>query len=200
MAPGSCCHCWHGAVNGSSVVFALGKRATGSGHGSVVTPSCGTANWCHRSVYQRHRSQRFGTMAHQQRRNAAEKNHPPAAKRSLRCEPNPAASGPSTTTTNGPTPRPNRQADKRHHRALKQPDTTQPTTRPPAHHHPHEKSEPRERKDRRVPAGDEGRIQTGPGRPVSPRCVRDLRPVHRRLALSICLLTVGFGALRDSEI
>jgi hypothetical protein len=139
-------------------------------------------------------------MAHQQRHNAAEKNHPAAAKRSLRCEPNPAASGPSTTTTNGPTPRPNRQADKRHHRALKQPDTTQPTTRPPAHHHPHEKSEPRERKDRRVPAGDEGRIQTGPGRPVSPRCVRDLRPVHRRLALSICLLTVGFGALRDSEI
>lgn len=37
MAPGSCCHCWHGAVNGSSVVFALGERATGSGHGSVVS-------------------------------------------------------------------------------------------------------------------------------------------------------------------
>lgn len=37
MAPGSCCHCWHGAVNGSSVVFVLGERATGSGHGSVVS-------------------------------------------------------------------------------------------------------------------------------------------------------------------
>jgi hypothetical protein len=44
-------------------------------------------------------------------------------------------------------------------------------------------------------ARDEWRIQTGPGLPVSPRCLWDLRPVHQRFVLSIYLMVVGFRAV-----
>jgi hypothetical protein len=60
---------------------------------------------------------------------------------------------------------------------------------------PPNRSEPRGRRDRRTPARDEGRIQTGPGRPISLRCHQDLRLVHHRFVLSFCLLAVGFGAV-----
>jgi hypothetical protein len=66
---------------------------------------------------------------------------------------------------------------------------------PPPGHHPTAASRGSGALRPDVTGGDEGRIQTGPGRPVPPRCLRDLRPVHRRFALSICLLPVGFGAV-----
>ena len=79
----------------------------------------------------RHRSHRISTAAHQQRHNAAEKDHPPAAKRSLRCEPNPVGSDPSprSTTTNAKA-KPARQPH--HHRtsSARPPSASTTTTRP----------------------------------------------------------------------
>jgi len=77
--------------------------------------------------------------------------------------------------------------------------TTSTRTTAPEPHPPPNRSEPAGRRERERPGGsvvadgDEGRIQTDPGRRVPPRCRRDLRPVRRRFALSICLSTVGFG-------
>jgi len=93
-----------------------------------------------------------------------------------------------TGTATAPPPHQQRQAAKRqHHRAQAGKRTT--------HHHPTAASRGRGALRPDVTGGDEGRIQTGPGRPVSPLCLHDLRPVHYRFALLICLLAVGFGAV-----
>jgi hypothetical protein len=142
----------------------------------------------------RHRSLRISTVAHQQRHNAAEKDHSPAAMRSLRCEP--AASDPSpraTTTTTKAKAKQARQVGN-HRTTSARPPSASTTAPRPSRQAPltHQATTPPLRAEgeggagRRAQVGDEGRIQTGLGRPVSPRCVRDLCPVHRRFALSIC--------------